>query len=274
MRAAALVSLAVAISVLVLPARVLAQQPASSSLIARILDRSTGRPVVNAQVVLDSSGPTALSDSTGSARIAGVLPGTHGLTVSSLGYATQRLQLVFTTGAALRTDVQVAPQPLPLQPLHVAGAPRERFLSGVGFYERERVGDGTFISGDVLAKLAARTNQLVDAMRTTRGFRIVPASGTGWAILSSRVADRPCFPSVYVDGIYFAYGPNRDAQPNKGPVRLLSSDIINFNDVVPLASVDAIEAYPNAAWAPLEYERNPCGVILIWTKHGAPAQEQ
>ena len=271
MRAAAVILVAVAVSTPDLPARAAAQQPASSTLIARVLDRSTGRQVVNALVVLDSSGPTALTDSTGMVRIDGVGLGAHALTVSSLGYATQRLQLDFTAGISIRTDVQLAPRPLLLEPLHVAAAPRQRFLDLVGFYERERQGGGTFISGEALATLAARTNLLAEAMRMARGFRLVPARGTGWAILSSRIAERPCFPSVYVDGIRFAYGPNPDSPPMP---RLLSSDIINFNDVMPLAAVGAIEAYSDPAGAPLEYDRNPCGVILIWTQHGAPAPEK
>ncbi len=277
MRAAVPVFRAVALVLLALPARAPAQQAATSSFIARILDRSTGRPVVNALVVLGSSGPSVLSDSTGTARIAEVPTGVHGLTVSSLGYAVQRLQLVFATGTATRAEVQLAPQPLPLEALHVAGTPRERYLSGVGFYERERLGGGSFIAGDALAKLAARSNQLVDAMRMMKGFKIVPAvRGTGWAVINGRggVLGFACYPAVYVDGIYFAYGPNRDEQPKRDRPRLPSASIVNVNEIVPLASVDAIEAYPNPAWAPLEYDRNPCGVILIWTRHGPRAQER
>ncbi len=281
MRAALIVALTVALSPLAPPAAARAQQLSSSSLIARVLDRSTGRPVVNAQVLLDSAGPTALSDSTGTARIAEVRPGTHALTVSSLGYAARHLQLVFVTGTATRADVQLAPQPLPLAALDVAGAPRERFLGGVGFYERERLGGGTFLSGGALATLAVRTNQLVDALRLMKGFRIVPAArGTGWAIINGRggVLGGACPPAIYLDGIYFAYGPKRDQayapSAKQGVPRLPTGSIINVNEIVPLASVAAIEAYPNPAWAPLEYDRNPCGVLLIWTRHGPRSESR
>jgi len=226
-----------------------AQQADSAVLVVHVTDAVTGQPVVNALIAVPTVEVTALTDSTGAATIRKVPPGSHVLAISAPGYAEQRVSLGFSIGEA-DAYVQLAPAPVPLAPVHVAGAGREPALVENGFYERERIGGGTFIRGEQLDRVAARSGALSDLFRTVPGFRVSRRSRGGGraSVWSTRGCSQP--PALFLDGARQLYTPTFD-----------------FNAVAPLGLVRAVEAYPGNSSVPPQYGGG-CGAILIWLRHG------
>ncbi len=241
--------------VLVAAAAVRAQGTAAA--IVTVTDARTGSPVARATVTVKGVRSSWITDSAGTARIEKIQPGQHPVRIEAAGYAPEAVPVEFAGAAPVGFDVQLTPAPLSLKALEVAARKGNPFLSNNGFFDRERVGGGTFIWGPQLEKLAARRNELVEALRGVSGFIVLPnKSGYGYAVLSTRGVvslNSACYPQVYLDGMKMPY-------PSKA--------VESFNDILPLDAVAAIEAYAGSAYAPMEYGRHPCGTILIWMKHG------
>lgn len=190
-------------------------------------------------------------------RLAGVAPGKRQLRVVAPGYALVSRELRVEAGAPTSLEVRLVVEPVLLNPMEVTGSAREAYLVENGFYDRERTGGATFIYGERLRKVQRNSNQLVDALRGVSGVAVEPnGTGTGWALVSTRgdisLRER-CYPQVFVDGLRMPYP---------------SPMFANFNTMMPLAEVGAIEVYAGAQGVPLEYGRHPCGTVLIWSRQG------
>lgn len=236
-----------------------AQTSGASAVVLTVTDAKTAAPVLRATVMVKGVRGSWVTDSAGVARVGGLPEGAHALKIEAPGYATEDVPVELAGSAPVAMDVALTPSPVPLKALEVAGKREavDPFLLSEGFYDRARVGGGTFIAGERLQKLQAKTWQLVDAMRGVGGFNVVPnKSGYGFAVLSTRgivSINLPCYPAVFMDGLRVPY-----------PSKLMES----FNDILPLAAAGGIEIYPGAQFTPIQYGRHPCGTILIWTKHG------
>ncbi len=256
MRAVALVLLTVPLLARAAPAQ--AQQADTATLTVRVTDAVSGLPVAGALLQLRRPHLSALTDSAGLALLRGLKAGReHVVAISALGYEPEEVTLTLDPGRRGAASIQLPLAPIPLPAMSVTGERREAYLSGTGFYERSKLGGGTFVSGAKLQELEKRTNQLTDALRTAPGFTILPNKrGTGLALLSSRGRTSlvlSCYPQVYLDGIKIPY-PSDVAE--------------SFDDIARLGDVAGIEAYPGSMSSPIEYGRHPCGTVLIWTRHG------
>ncbi len=230
------------------------QVEATSSVVVRVVEPDYA-PLRGATVYVDGRG--ILTDSTGAARFAAVPAGKHQLRVVATGYALVSRELRVEADGPTTVEVRLEVRPVLLGALEVTGSGREAYLVANGFYDRERMGGATFISGERLRKVQRNSNQLVDALRGVSGVAVLPnGSGTGWWLVSTRgeisVRNR-CFPQVFVDGL---------RQPYPSPI------FADFNTIMPLAEVGAIEVYAGSHGVPLEFGRHPCGTVLIWSGRG------
>jgi len=235
-----------------------------------VYDDSSGTPLAGAHLVVLGKNLGAYSDANGLVRINGIPPGPHHLSLSMLGYATTGIDVEFDAGAVVEAELRLAPAPVPLPPLDVTaagGLRRDPTLAQLGFYDRQRYmgGGATFIAGERLEALTRRSSRLTDAFQQVAGIRVGRnPKGTGLVLLSSRrgfteTGVLRCYPQVYVDGMNTRY-----FDPERGKAQ---TDNVDVNRLVSLQDVSGIEVYPGEP-SPVEYEKNSCGIVLIWTRRG------
>jgi len=240
------------------PAQTAAQaRSGPATLTARILDDATGKPIPGAHVTVGER-LGAYADSGGVARVTGIPAGGLVVAFGMLGYGTERIVVQFEPGAAVETDVRLTPEAVPLAPVAAVAPGRDPVLARIGFYDRASKKVGTFIFGERLDKTSRGSNRLTDALLAVPGIRITNNGRRdryGLVIASSRGTvsfNLRCYPPVYIDGTKVEYIEGY-ADPN-------------VNSLVPLTDILGIEVYGDAALSPFEYDRSPCGLVIIWTK--------
>jgi hypothetical protein len=170
------------------------------------------------------------------------------VTVEHIGYARfshgpVRLDDEEAAEMTLRLAIEV----IPLNPLDVEVEARVRKLERVGFYDRKRLGLGTFIEHDQIG-VQART--AADVLRRVSGLRLVVQ---GYFTDVQSRGSGTCRPGIYIDGA-FVSGPRRS--------------VTSFNvEDLPATDIEAVEVYPGASTVPPQYTggNTPCGLILFWT---------
>lgn len=212
---------------------------------------SLGNPIRDAQVAVNGVRAPARSDSTGTALVTGIPLGNRLVTVWRLGYGEERALLQFPAAATYRLRVVLTPGAVALDSLLVEGERRVRSLESNGFYQRRRMGMGTFRNPEQMEAIAAASPDLMRAFQGMPGFQVIPGRfGSPFVLRSSRgpgLDARECEPAVVVDG--------------------RRSDMAELASILP-QQVEAIEAYPGAAGAPPEYSfgQSVCGVVMVWLK--------
>jgi hypothetical protein len=127
-----------------------------------------------------------------------------------------------------------------LDTLRVFGRPRAPDVSG--FEERlRRNWFGQFVTAEKIEAMHVAT--LAMALATIPGLQMV-----GSEFGSRFVSSRRCIPSVYLDGFELHNGETA------------------IGDIVAPSEVRGIEVYLQRGTAPLQFGRNECGAILVWTK--------
>jgi len=237
---------------------------------------AAGRPVAGASVRIDALAAVT-TDAQGRFRVRTISPGEHRVTVThpSLGARTVALPLPADAaevelrageGRALAASVR---RVVRLAGIGATAQARRPGLDIQGFYQRQHVGIGTFLTDAQLQRVPG--GSLANVLRTVPGVRILRTSETTNGSFSMRsispktlaVSTRnstgisrtpPCLMDVYMDG-------GLVAGPSLGERGSISLDDLN------LSSVEAVEVY-RAAEAPPEYRNSTstCGVILIWTR--------
>ena len=252
---------------ILLSAAILSAAPLGAQVLDGILvDPKAGSPVTRATVVLlDSAGQAVATVQTrGDGRFVLRAPatGTYGVRAERggalLATGTVALAEGITTQVEMRaTEGAVAAaatgaRALALEPLEAVGAARRRYLSNVGFYDRQAVNTGIFLTGDQFrARGGAR---VVDALQGLRGTYARPTpvntalSSMSWVIYQHHFGGR-CRAGLYIDGIL------------REPESLQQ---------VKAEDVEAVEVY-NATEVPQRFSRigstnGRCGAVVIWLK--------
>ncbi len=121
----------------------LAQGP-TASLHGTVRDSETGAPVEGATVELVDGIQRSITDEQGGYRIDNAPTGPGHLRVGGLGYRPVTLHVFVPAEGAIRIDIALLPQPIPLQPVEAA-VDFSRSASGAGAEARglERVGSRT-----------------------------------------------------------------------------------------------------------------------------------
>ena len=102
-----------------------AQSTETGRVLGRVLEKSTGEPVSQAEVAVDG-GPSTLTDLNGRFMLAAVPAGTVDITVQALGYASKTVTGVAApTGELTTLDITVESQAIALEGIRVS-AERDR----------------------------------------------------------------------------------------------------------------------------------------------------
>jgi outer membrane receptor protein involved in Fe transport len=242
-RAAPLCASFFAISASILLAADLRAQASSAALELRVLSAVDDRPLSGAQVLVEGISIRGITDRNGILRVPTLPAGPRKITVRYLGYAPMDEVVSLVPGRPTRLLVRMGIEPIALAPVEVRS--RRSILATRGFYDRQRFGQGTFITRDEIVQDNPR--YMSDVLRRTSGIQVGSSTFGGRPPASIRGSAGRCPIQYFVDGA-LTYN-------------------FNIDEVMP-GDVEGLEIYRGAATIPAGYNKGTaaCGVILIWTR--------
>ena len=212
-------------------------------IVGRVMEGSIGRGLTDVEITLLRPPQVGtLSDGQGRFEMAGVAPGLVELRFVHLGYAPRTATLIVQPGQSVEILAAMSTQPIELEAIEVTV--RSTYLERNGFYDRGIFAAGTQFTREDLAE--------TDPLLVSHIFRRVPGVIVSYESGDARPVSRRsssftagnCELSVYLDGMLM-----RDWDM----------------DDLRVEWVEAIEVY-NGLNTPGQYAREPCGVVLIWTR--------
>ena len=245
-------------ALLLTAAALLLAQPLSAQIFGgRVIDKASGQPIKDATVEIlnPSNRVVARARSDGDGFVAFELrqPGAYRVRTSRIGYTTHTSQaLTIELRQTVQVDIPMSTGgEVTLDSLTVIGRsapPRRDELDREGFYDRERMGFGRFITAyDIQQRMAIQTTEL---FRTIPGMALIPTGGTRYRIAVTRGGDN-CSPAVILDNM---------------PINVTDE----LDDIVKPQDIAGVEVYRGASEVPGRFlgNRNNCGLVVIWTKRG------
>jgi hypothetical protein len=234
---------------------------AAQAVRGRLIEAGTGQPISAASVILYTEDGQALlgklTDADGRFLIDAPGAGRFKLTAERIGYAPVNggpIEIVGTdtVDVVLRMGTEV----IAIDGIEVVTEARDVRLERSGFYERQRMGFGHFITRDQISfRNPTRTS---DLLRTIAGVQVVPRGtfGGGEPVLRGAISGMgQCLPGIILDGM---------------TVRQAGSAEPPFDDIVHPLDIEAIEVYRGPGEVPAQFggSQSACGVIVIWTRKG------
>ncbi len=235
-----------------LPTRALAQQAA---LLGTVLEDSTERPIVNAEIAIPALQRLVRSDSAGNFSLSGIPSGVYRVTVRAVGRAPLQETIAFGTAGRIERDYLLARATTTLEQVDVRADATVEDVRLAEFHARRRFGTGRFVTQEVLAQADGRALADVLASRIP-GLRSESMGGNQRAMVSARgvisFRSQRCYVKVMVDRIL---------RYNGTPDPLFD---INTLDPATLVGVE----YYTTAQVPAEFNGtgSPCGTLVIWTR--------
>lgn len=210
--------------------------------IAGMVRDQFGRPLGNATLVVDRTELKTVTNDSGLFFQAGIPAGPRDFSVTRIGYAAVHFSVDLAPDTTLMLNIPMrAVQNIAA--VDVKGARVSAALMRDGFYRRQELGLGSFLSPESVEKMSFLTTA-AQLLRDVRGVTVRCGSG-GRCTVTAR---RGCL-AVMVNKVY-KYG--------------------QLDDVVTIGEVYAIEVYERALLVPSDFTlpgraRN-CGLINVWTK--------
>jgi len=231
-----------------------------SAMVAGVVLDATGSPVYGAEVrVIGTDAAPVKTSELGAYQLGGLPAGTSTVEVRALGYGPYRTLTELRRGRSTTVDLTLNKQAVQLAPVSVTGY--STLFDRSGFELRRKAGNGSFITEEDIRRRAAV--RIEDVFRGIPSVQLIPVGLSGYAVTIPRAAGQAgvfagstCYPSYYVDGSLFV---GLDPQVSGGLP-------------IPPEDVRGIEVYASLSAAPPQYARldSGCGIILVWTKRGAP----
>lgn len=209
--------------------------------------RPDGKPMSGARVTVWGSGLSATTGADGRFSLAGLPAGTFSAQARAIGYTPVTTSVDLASDQTASTSITLAEQSTTLAPVTVYGKPNASLRQFNEFLQRKRMGFGHFLMPADLQNHLAVT----DAFRMVPGLQVRP-TGTGDAVYGRG----GCTPVVYLDDMKLP-----DDQSLGG--RSQPPDIDSY---IQPTQIMGIEVYTGLGEAPVNYDSNSCGVILIWSK--------
>jgi len=232
-------------------------QKGDGRLVGVVVDKASGLPVGNAEVLHMGDSRSASSDSTGAYKFDGLPSGILKFIVRAKGYPATSVIVALARGESMVRRIELdssqsgrASSAQGLNKVTIEAAPSlgPRYAD---FERRKATGQGHYITSDEIEK--SNATSLQEAVRGVRGVTMDCGGGLGCSIRMVR-APMQCLPEYIVDDrVDNFFGPN-----------------------VAVRDIQGIEVYTGPSDVPGEYAgRNAgCGVIVIWTKSGPPRRKK
>ncbi|HYH82685.1 MAG TPA: carboxypeptidase regulatory-like domain-containing protein [Longimicrobium sp.] len=244
-------------ALLLTAAALLLARPLSAQIFGgRVVDKATGQPIKDAVVEMVNAGnrvvARARSDGDGFVSFELRVPGDYRVRTSRIGYTTHTSQtLQIEQRQTLQVDIPLSTGEVTLDSLTVVGRsapPRRNELDREGFYDREKMGFGRFLTAyDIQQRMAIQTTEI---FRGIPGMTLVPMGGTNYRLAVTRGGDN-CAPNIILDNM---------------PVNAADQ----LDDMVKPHDIAGVEVYRGPSETPGRFlgNRNACGLVVIWTKRG------
>ncbi len=225
-----------------------------------VRDQATGNPVEAAQVFLEGLSIGGLTQANGQYLLLNVPAGTHTLTVQSLGYRTESVQVTVAAGQTVTQNFFVSSQALQLD---------EVVVTGTAAASRVReIGNSVAVLDAQVAEVQPITN--VSDLLRGRLAGVVVQQGSGDAGTASTIKIRGSStmrlvndgPLIYIDGVRVS---NRMESGQR--------DVSRIDDIDP-AMIESMEVIKGPAAATLYGTEAANGVINIRTKNGGVGAAQ
>ena len=234
-----------------------AEAQQAGTLSGRVTDRSTGRVIRNAQIILLTDSRSVASDSAGMYFFTGLPTGGVQLLIRAVHFPVQRIIVELIAGQPTERPILLdstafgrlaAAQSLP--PVDVTAPAPIGSYRLVAFERRRHTGRGQYLTEDDILKSGAFN--VADAVKTMRGVTYECGGGGGCFVRMARAPMR-CLPEYIVDDQSFN----------------------DFGPSTPIRDIVALELYTGPSEVPGEYagRNSGCGVVVIWTRAG-PTQKR
>ncbi len=199
------------------------------------------RPISGAKVLVWGTGLTATTDGEGKFTMDELPAGTVSVEARALGFLPTHTAVDLRSNKTAAVALSVDEQGTTLAPVSVFGKRSAGMKDLNGFLQRRQSGFGHYITAEDIQRRA--TISITDALRTTPGLRVNPGR------LGYQVSVRGgCSPEVYLDGVHVYEGAE------------------NLDQFVRPEQVAGIEVYTGVAGAPMQFQSNGCGAIVVWTR--------
>jgi hypothetical protein len=219
-----------------------------------VLD-SAGAPIPEATVTIAGVPGQIRTNSDGVGRIHAVPAGTRLVYASRLGFGAARVPVEFRPGEPTQHTITLGSEAVTLAAVEVAVGRTSAALAERGYYDRQRRGMGSYMTGDRIEQL--RPVRTVDIFRRMRGFKVV-YDARGYLDLRptrgpANLADDCQTPLIFLDGV---------------PIPARTSTREDALSAIHPESLAAVEAYSGPASIPAEFNvtGSACGVVLLWTR--------
>ena len=248
-----------------------------------LLEAESGQPIPWATMALLDTAFTAVahavSGQNGAFSVQAPGPGAYYLLGEALGYEPKVDGILeLGPGGSVSVAFYLKPKPIELDALKVAIVRVRTYqhLSDVGYYERAKMGFGSYVSPETIERRNPSTT--FDLLRGVPGLYFEEGGREGTRVFLIRGGYR-CNPAVYVDGSRVFNDPHteRGGPPedltsggaDTASIRVVSRDHagIVLDYMVNIQDISAVEVHTRATSVPLLYggTQETCGVLLIWT---------
>ncbi len=269
-----------------------APKAATQRLHGRLLDIDSNEPIVSGIITLvtedGATVATAVTDENGNWWITAPGPGFFFVEAKRLGY-----QPWIDGPLELRQDddwtslYHLRSLAVALDPVEVSARATQRYLELSGFYERQRVNFGHFITREDIERRAG--SKVTDVLAAIPGVRLVP-TGDPFGRLAVQMRGSSlsrggiCRPRIFVDGIIYNRGDSRPTgvddwgnlertfDPDQNPDIGNTVKEPSIDEIVQPFDIAGIEVYRSGSQVPVKFGgtsiETQCGVIVIWTRVG------
>lgn len=235
---------------------------AAQAILGTVIEESSGQSLEGVRVVLLDEAEELMgetyTDEAGHFQLEVPYGGSWRIRASLIGYgdvASEPLELEIMERVALEVRMTVEAVPIE-EPVVVTSrmAPMNADLRS--FYDRAerggRSGFGTFITRDDVDRI--RPLETTDLLRAAGGIRVVRGRpGRGRLLYMAG----GCVPAIYIDGAFINRWDTGDS----------------LDDYVSPNSIEGIEVYRGLGQVGRFHDPRGCGLVLVWTRRGAPPTE-
>jgi TonB-linked SusC/RagA family outer membrane protein len=246
------------------------QQPQTGTIVGRVMDRTTGQPVAEANVVIVGSTRGGRTSEQGRYRVSGVPPGTHQVRVTRLGYSAETRPATVAAGQEISVDFQVGPTAVQID---------EVVVTATGETQRRReTGNAVSVVQPSVAALATTTNIAQILTASAPGVYVNSPGGTTGSANRIRIRGANSInlsnePLLIIDGVRVSNQITSTGGLNVGGIGVGGQVSSRLNDINP-DDIESIEVLKGPAASALYGTAAAPGVIQIRTKRGRPGRTQ
>ena len=239
------------------------QAPQTGTIIGRVLDRNTGQPVSEANVVIVGTTRGGRTGEDGRYRITGVTPGTHPVRVTRLGYTAETRPANVAVGQDASVDFQIGQTAVQID---------EVVVTATGETQRRREsGNAVSVVQPTAERLATTTTIAQVLAASAPGVYVNSPGGTTGSASRIRIRGANSVsltnePLLIIDGVRVSNDITQSTL-QQGGIGVGGQTSSRFNDINP-DDIESMEIIKGPAAAALYGTAAANGVIQVRTKRG------